>query len=142
MNLDYTLQGYSPANLTDESSTEQKTAFKKLEHSNRTSLMIMKGSTATAIHRAISDSENVKIYLTHIEEQFQGSSKALTTHLITKIVMFKYSGSSGVREHILRMNDITSQLKSLDMKIFEDFKDLGYGFKTNVILQHRIIRLD
>ncbi|KAK3007962.1 hypothetical protein RJ639_013793 [Escallonia herrerae] len=83
--------------------------------------MIIKGSITTAIRGAISDSDNAKLYLAHIEEQFKGSSKAHATTLITKMVTLKYSGSNGVREHILRMNDMASQLKGLDMKIFEGF---------------------
>ncbi|KAK3030112.1 hypothetical protein RJ639_038861 [Escallonia herrerae] len=50
-----------------------------------------------------------------------GSSKAHATTLITKMVTLKYSGSNGVREHILRMNDMASQLKGLDMEISEGF---------------------
>ncbi|KAK3022962.1 hypothetical protein RJ639_046666 [Escallonia herrerae] len=66
----------------------------------------MKGSITTAVQGAIPDSDNAKLYLTHIEEQFQGSSKAHATTLVTKMVTLKYSGSNGVREHILRMNDM------------------------------------
>ncbi|KAK3012150.1 hypothetical protein RJ639_012149 [Escallonia herrerae] len=44
---------------------------------------------------------------------------AHATTLITKIVTLKYSGSNGVREHILRMNDMASQLKGLDIEISE-----------------------
>ncbi|KAK2995720.1 hypothetical protein RJ640_012444 [Escallonia rubra] len=119
MNLDYALRVDAPAPLTAESSTEQKAAYEKWERSNRISLMIMKSSITTAIRGAIPDSDNAKLYLAHIEEQFQGSSKAHATTLITKIVMLKYSGSNGVREHILRMNDMASQLKCLDMEISE-----------------------
>ncbi|KAK2969695.1 LOW QUALITY PROTEIN: hypothetical protein RJ640_000579, partial [Escallonia rubra] len=54
-------------------------------------------------------------------EANQGSSKAHATNLTTKMVTLKYSGSSGVREHILRMNDMASQLKGLDMKISKGF---------------------
>ncbi|KAK2998937.1 hypothetical protein RJ639_023876, partial [Escallonia herrerae] len=81
----------------------------------------MKGSITTVIHGAILDSDNAKLYLAHIEEQLQGSSKAHATTLITKMVTLKYSGSNGVCEHILRMNDMTSQLKGLDMEISEGF---------------------
>ncbi|KAK2995074.1 hypothetical protein RJ640_028244 [Escallonia rubra] len=81
----------------------------------------MEGSITTAIRGAIPDSDNTKMYLAHIEEQFQGSSKAQSTTLITKMVTLKYSGSNGVREHILRMNDMASQLKDLDMEISEGF---------------------
>ncbi|KAK2972148.1 hypothetical protein RJ640_018216 [Escallonia rubra] len=89
------------------------------ERSNRISQMIMKGSITTIIRGAIPDSDNAKLYLAHIEEQFQGSSKAHATTLITKMVTLKYSGSNGVREHILQMNDMASQLKGLDMEISE-----------------------
>ncbi|KAK2975793.1 hypothetical protein RJ640_022318 [Escallonia rubra] len=109
------------ADLTAESSTEQKAAYEKWERSNRISLMIMKGSITTAIPRAIPDSDNAKMYLAHIEEQFQSSSKAHATTLITKMVTLKYSGSNGVCEHILRMNDMASQLKGFDMEISEGF---------------------
>ncbi|KAK3035629.1 hypothetical protein RJ639_033157 [Escallonia herrerae] len=121
MDLDYALRVDAPAAFTAKSSTEQKAAYEKWERSNRISLMIMKGSITTAIRGAIPDSDNAKLYLAHIEEQFQGSSKAHATTLITKMVTLKYSGSNGVREHILRMNDMTSQLKGLDMEISEGF---------------------
>ncbi|KAK3017338.1 hypothetical protein RJ639_007519 [Escallonia herrerae] len=121
MDLDYALRVDAPAALTAESSTEQKAAYEKWERSNRISLMIMKGSITTTIQGAIPDSDNAKLYLAHIEEQFQGSSKAHATTLITKMVTLKYSGSNGVREHILRMNDMASQLKGLDMEISEGF---------------------
>ncbi|KAK3000945.1 hypothetical protein RJ639_020476 [Escallonia herrerae] len=121
MDLDNALRVDAPAAFTAESSTEQKAAYEKWERSNRISLMIMKGSITTAIRGAIPDSDNAKLYLAHIEEQFQGSSKAHATTLITKMVTLKYSGSNGVREHILRMNDMASQLKGLDMEISEGF---------------------
>ncbi|KAK3020470.1 hypothetical protein RJ639_047124 [Escallonia herrerae] len=108
MDLDYDLWVDAPAALTTESSTEQKAAYEKWEHSNRISLMIMKGSITTAIQEVIPDLDNAKLYLAHIEEQFQGSSKAHDTTLITKMVTLKYSGSNSVREHILRMNDMAS----------------------------------
>ncbi|KAK2989965.1 hypothetical protein RJ640_004128 [Escallonia rubra] len=119
MDLNYTLRVDALAALTAESSAEQKAAYEKWERSNRISLMIMKGSITTAIRRAIPDSDNAKLYLAHIEEQFQGSSKAHAITLITKMVTLKYSGSNGVREHILRMNDMASQLKALAMEISE-----------------------
>ncbi|KAK3022875.1 hypothetical protein RJ639_045965 [Escallonia herrerae] len=80
----------------------------------------MKDSITTAIRGAIPDSDNAKLYLTHIEEQFSNSSKVHATTLITKMVMLKYSASNGVREHILRMNDMASQLKGLDMEISKE----------------------
>ncbi|KAK3005947.1 hypothetical protein RJ639_016733 [Escallonia herrerae] len=136
MDLDYALRVDAPTALTAESSTEQKAAYEKWELSNRISLMIMKGSITTAIRGAIPDSDNAKLYLAHIEEQFQGSSKAHATTLITKMVTLKYSGSNGVREHILWMNDMASQLKGLDMEISEGFlsvKKLNKGDRNVLV---------
>ncbi|KAK3037995.1 hypothetical protein RJ639_031582 [Escallonia herrerae] len=120
IDLNYALRVDAPAALMAESSAEQKAAYEKWECPNRISLMIMKGSITTAIRGAIPDSDNAKLYLAHIEEQFQGSSKAHATTLIAKMVTFKYSGSNGVREHFLWMNDMASQVKGLDMKISEE----------------------
>ncbi|KAK3003764.1 hypothetical protein RJ639_019268 [Escallonia herrerae] len=131
MDLDYTLRVNGSVALTAESSTEQMAVYKKWERSNHLSLIIMKGSIMTAIRGAIPDSDNAKLYLTNIEDQFQGSSKAHATTLIIKIVTLKYNRSNDVREHILRMNDMTSQLKGLDMEISKDSNDLEYGVKMN-----------
>ncbi|KAK3008048.1 hypothetical protein RJ639_014397 [Escallonia herrerae] len=120
MDLDYALRIDTPAALTAESSAEQKAAYEKWERSNRISLMIVKGPIMTAICEAIPGSNTAKLYLAHIEEQFQGSSNAHITTLITKMVMLKYNGSNGVHEHILWMNDMPSQLKGLDMEISKE----------------------
>ncbi|GAV60585.1 UBN2_2 domain-containing protein [Cephalotus follicularis] len=121
MDLDYALWVDDPPALTSKSSSKQKAAYDKWEHSICISLMIMKGSIMTAIRGAIPGSNNAKRYLAHVEEKFQGSSKAHATTIITKMVTLKYDGSSGVREHILLMNDMATQLKSLDMEISEGF---------------------
>ncbi|GAV69831.1 UBN2_2 domain-containing protein, partial [Cephalotus follicularis] len=107
--------------LTAESSIEQKAACDKWVRSYRISLMVMKGSITNAIRGAIPDYDNAKVYLAHVEVQFHGSSKEHATALITKMVTLKYDGSSGVREHILRINDMAAQLKSLDMEILSAF---------------------
>ncbi|GAV76440.1 UBN2_2 domain-containing protein [Cephalotus follicularis] len=133
MDLDYTLWVDAPLALIAESSTERKAAYDKWESSNRISLMIMKGSIMTAICEAILDSDNAKRYLAHVEEHFQGSSKVHVIALISKMVTLKYDGSSGVREHILRMNDMVVQLKPLDMEISESF--LVHFTMTSLLVQ-------
>ncbi|KAK3021165.1 hypothetical protein RJ639_045877 [Escallonia herrerae] len=121
VNLDYTLRVDVSATLTVESSIEQTTTYEKWEGSNCISPMIMKGFIMIAIRGAISDLENANMYLVQIEEQFQDSSKAHATTFITKMIMLKYSKSSCVREHILRIDDMAFQLNGLDMKISKDF---------------------
>ena len=56
-----------------------------------------------------------------VKEQFLGISKSLTSTPMIKMVKMKYDGHSGVREHIMKMSDMTSKLKGVDMAISEGF---------------------
>ncbi|RVW75685.1 hypothetical protein CK203_055223 [Vitis vinifera] len=85
------------------------------------SLMIMKGSITPAIRGAIPDSDNAMSYIESVEEQFLGTSKSLASTLMIKMITMKYDGHSGVREHIMKMSDMASQLKGMDMAILEGF---------------------
>nr|GEX65642.1 UBN2_2 domain-containing protein [Tanacetum cinerariifolium] len=111
MDLDHTLRIDPPAALTAESTADQKRAYEQWERSNRMSLMIIKNSISIAIRGAIPDSENAKEYLSSIEEQFKGTSKAHASTLILKMLTTKYDRVSGVREHIMMMSDMEERLK-------------------------------
>ncbi|XP_028093365.1 uncharacterized protein LOC114293488 [Camellia sinensis] len=96
-------------------------ALREPERSNRLSLMIMKGSITPAIQGAIPAFESAVGYMKYIEEQFIGTSKSLASIFMIKMMTMKYDGLSSVREHILKMNDMASQLKGMDIEIFENF---------------------
>ncbi|GJY27449.1 retrovirus-related pol polyprotein from transposon TNT 1-94 [Tanacetum coccineum] len=83
--------------------------------------MILKNFISVAIRGAIRDSENAKEYLSSVEEQFKGTSKAHASTLILKMLTTKYDGVSGVREHIMMMSDMANKLKGMDMEISEGF---------------------
>ncbi|GJY51525.1 UBN2_2 domain-containing protein [Tanacetum coccineum] len=119
--LDYALRFDKPNPLTATSTVDEKRNYEIWERSNRMSLMIMKNSISIAIRGAIPDSENAKEFLKSVEEQFKGSSKANASTLILKMLTTKYDGLSGVREHIMMMNDMASKLKGMDMEISEGF---------------------
>ncbi|GJS42104.1 putative zinc finger, CCHC-type containing protein [Tanacetum coccineum] len=81
--------------------------------------------TAEKLHircysRAIPDSENAKEYLSSVEEQFKGTSKAHASTLILKMLTTKYDGVSGVCEHLMMMSDMENKLKGMDMEISEE----------------------
>jgi hypothetical protein len=52
-----------------------------------------------------------------IEEHFQGSSKANASMLMTKMMHAKYDGHGSVRDHILKMIDMSNKLKDLEMPL-------------------------
>ncbi|GAV67298.1 UBN2_2 domain-containing protein, partial [Cephalotus follicularis] len=121
MDLDHALRIDTPAAITAQSTIEQRAAYEKWERSNRMSLMIMKSSISVAIRGAIPYSNDAKTYLASVEEQFKGSSKAHASTLIMKMLTTRYDGTSGVREHIMMMNDMASKLKGMEMAISEGF---------------------
>jgi hypothetical protein len=93
----------------------------KWDASNRKCLMVIKRSIKEAIRGGIPDCEIAKEYLKKVESQFTGSSKTYASTIIKKLVTKKYSFDSGVREHILKMSNMTSKLKSMDMELKDEF---------------------
>lgn len=91
------------------------------EHSNQLSLMIMKSKIAKNINKSIPDSTRAREFLASVEQQFKASDKPLIGMLMEIFTTKKYNGTSGVREHIMEMDDMAEQLKSMDMTISESF---------------------
>nr|GEX14656.1 hypothetical protein [Tanacetum cinerariifolium] len=84
MDLDHALRIDPPAALTTESTADQKRVYEQWERSNRMLLMIIKNFISVAIRGVIPDSENVKEYLSSVEEQFKGTSKSPCKKKMTK----------------------------------------------------------
>jgi hypothetical protein len=89
--------------------------------SNRKCLMVIKSSIKEVIRGGILDCETAKEYLKKMESQFTGSSKMYASTIIKRLVTEKYSFGSGVREHILKMSNIASKLKTMDMGLKDEF---------------------
>jgi len=87
--------------------------------SNRKCLMVIKSSIVDTIRGAIPDAPTVVEYLMKVESQFVGSSKAYAQTLIQRLVVSKYIGG-GIREHILKMNNMASKLP-VEMKLLAPF---------------------
>ncbi|VFQ67656.1 unnamed protein product [Cuscuta campestris] len=106
LDFDYALREPAPPALTDKSTAEDKIVHERWERCNRMALMVIKNSISIIIRGAIPDSSNAKTYLASVEEQFKATSKAHASTLILKMVTTKYDGNSGIREHIMMMNDM------------------------------------
>jgi hypothetical protein len=83
--------------------------------------MVIKSSIMNAIRGVISPCETAKEYLKKVENQFTSSSKMYVSTIIKRLLMKKYFFSSGVREHILKMSNMTSKLKAMDMRLKDEF---------------------
>jgi hypothetical protein len=93
----------------------------KWDASNRKCLMVIKSSIMEAIRGAIPKCETGKEYLMKVESQFTSSSKMHVGTIIKRLVTEKYSFDNGVREHILKMSNMASKLKQMDMGLKDEF---------------------
>jgi hypothetical protein len=81
---------------------------------------MIKESILECIQGAILEYETVVEYLEKVESQFTGSLKAYVSSLIKTLVYEKYIGG-GMRDHILRMSNVTARLKPLNLAIKDVF---------------------
>jgi hypothetical protein len=93
----------------------------KWDTSNRKCLMVVKSSIKEAIRGGIPNYETAKEYIKKMKSQFTGSSKTYASIIIKRLVTKKYSFDSGVREHILKMSNMTSKLKPMNMGFKDEF---------------------
>ena len=83
--------------------------------------MYIETKISDGIRDSIEQHENVRELLKAIDEQFVTSDKALVSTLIMKFTSLTLTGIRGVREHIMKMRDIVTQLKKLEVEMFESF---------------------
>jgi succinyl-CoA synthetase beta subunit len=93
----------------------------KWDASNHKCLMVVKSSIKEAIRGGIPNCETAKEYLKKVDNQFTGSSNTYASTIIKRLVTEKYSFDSGVREHILKMSNMASKLKPMDMGLHDEF---------------------
>ncbi|KAK4406339.1 hypothetical protein Sango_0640400 [Sesamum angolense] len=106
---------------TDSSTPTEKASYELWERSNRLSLMLIKKHISKGIRGSIPECTKVKDFLKAIEDQYVRSDKALASTLMKRLSDVKYNGSRSVREHIMHMRDIATELKPLEVDISEPF---------------------
>jgi hypothetical protein len=65
--------------------------------------------------------ENTNTFMAKIEEYFKGSSKANASILMSKLMPAMYDGCGNVREHVLKMIDMSNKLKNLEYPLSEPY---------------------
>ncbi|XP_059308746.1 uncharacterized protein LOC132059924 [Lycium ferocissimum] len=120
MDIDYAIRkDESPIN---EISTQAEIALhEQWERSNRLSVMFIKTKISAGIHDSVEQYNNVKVLLKAIDEQFETSDKALASTLIMKFSSMRLTSVRGVHEHIMKMQDLAAQLKTLEVEMSETF---------------------
>jgi beta-lactamase class A len=91
------------------------------ERSNRLSLMFIKSNVTKGIRSSILECTKAKAFVKAVEGQFVSSDNTLANTLIKKLSSKTFDNFKSIREHIMEIRDMTSQLKSLEVEISESF---------------------
>ncbi|XP_058766455.1 uncharacterized protein LOC131640061 [Vicia villosa] len=114
IDLDLALRMKQPLSLTKSSTSEQRKYYKKWDHSNCMSLMIIKCGIPEVIRGTILEEiTSAKNIHAKIEKHFKKSDKAETSTLLPNLISMKYQGKANIREYIMGMSNIVSKLKTL-----------------------------
>ena len=84
-------------------------------------MAVIKNTIEPVIVGSIPECDIVTEYLDRIKSQFTGSSKTYATQLIKQLVTERYSKNGGIREHILRMSNLASKLKPMNLAFKKEF---------------------
>ncbi|RVW12474.1 hypothetical protein CK203_093484 [Vitis vinifera] len=118
MDIDYAIRKDKPT-IIDTDTTTEKALYEQWEQSNRLSLMFIKTKISDGIRGFVDQHDNVKALLKAIDEQFVTLDKALASTLIMKFSSLRLTNVSGVRERIMQMRDIATQLKTLESALMK-----------------------
>ena len=121
MDIDYTIRKEEPAPITETSSAEDVCIYDKWERSNRLSMMFIKTKISTDIRGFVEQINKVKPLLKAVDEQFETYDKTLASTLIMQFSFAKLTWTRGVRDHIMHVRDITTQLQTLEVSMSNTF---------------------
>ena len=121
MDIYYAIRKDEPPAITDESSPADVALYERWERSNRLSVMFIKTKISAGIRGSVDQHEKVRDLLKAIDDQFITSDKTLASTLIMKFSSLRLTSVKGVREYIMKMRDISAQLKKLEVDMSESF---------------------
>uniref|UniRef100_A0A2N9IQK5 CCHC-type domain-containing protein n=1 Tax=Fagus sylvatica TaxID=28930 RepID=A0A2N9IQK5_FAGSY len=115
MRLDLALEVNKPDAITSQSSAGAKAYFNKWAESNKLCMMIMRLSMDKTIKNSIPQCDNAKDYLAAVSKKFVVFDKAEKSNYMRLLTTTTYDGTTGIREHIMRMTNLAMRLR--DMKV-------------------------
>ena len=121
MDIDCAIRKDEPDPITETSTAEVVCLYDKWERSNRFSVMFIKTKISASIRGSVEQIDEVKPLLKAIDERFVTSDKALSSTLILQFSSTKLTGITRWRDHIMRIRDIATQLKLLEVTMSDTF---------------------
>ena len=99
----------------------KKDLYKAWEKSNRQSIMFMRMTIVKNIKTTLPKTYDAKEFLANVAEHFKTGDKSLARTLMAKLTTMKFDGTHGIKEHVLEMTNLATQLKTLGMNVDEFF---------------------
>ncbi|XP_073138931.1 uncharacterized protein [Henckelia pumila] len=96
MDIDYAIKKDEPPSIKESSKPDEVALYEKWERSNRLCIMFIKTKILAGIRGSIEMHEASRTYL-------------------------RLTNVKGVREHIMKMRDITARLKKLEVELSDNF---------------------
>lgn len=122
MDLDLALRVDEPQKPADNSTDrDARDHYNQWERSNRLSLMLIQQRIQRSIRGAIPECRTAKQYLEALDKQFKLSDKQMGGTIMSELCTLRLTGIGGIRQHIMKMRDLSSQLKPFNMEPTEPF---------------------
>jgi gag-polypeptide of LTR copia-type len=118
--MDIALQENKPAELTPESSEDQKGKMNRWLRSNHMCLKIMQKTIPEAFRGDVSETTTAKEFLADIEQRFVKNEKTEMGNLLKKFCSKQYSGSGNIREYIMEMVHMVSKMTGMKLDVSDD----------------------
>ncbi|RVX17056.1 Retrovirus-related Pol polyprotein from transposon TNT 1-94 [Vitis vinifera] len=130
-NLDLALRVDESSKPTDVSSVDERSFYEKLEHSNRSCLMVMKYTMDKSIKECVSKMEMAKDFMEYVKANYTKIDKVEMTTYLKFLTTTMYDGVGGVRDHIIKLKHYFN--KANEMKEEWTLEEL-----MSIVVQHEV----
>lgn len=118
--IDWCLTELEP--MIDDFSTDQDMARQReWVRANRMTRLILKTTMTDVVRGSIAEKDTASEFMNAIAQKYKENEKAEISQLLDKLIGMKFNPSESVREHIMRMIEITTRLSDLNMPFPADF---------------------
>uniref|UniRef100_UPI0005CB2E5F uncharacterized protein LOC105353349 n=1 Tax=Fragaria vesca subsp. vesca TaxID=101020 RepID=UPI0005CB2E5F len=118
--IDWCLTEAEPV-IDDNSSDLETVKHKEWTRANRMTKLILKQTMTDVVRGSIADKDTTTEFMTAIALKFRENEKAEISLLLDQLMGVKYDSSKSVREHIMRIIDITTRLGDLKIPLPSEF---------------------
>ena len=116
-NLDLALRVDEPSKPIDMNSADERSFYEKLEHSNRSCLMVMKYTMDKSIKKCVPKTERAKDFLEYVKTNYTKIDKEEMATYLKLLTTTVYDGVGGVRDHIIKLKHYFNKANEMKVKV-------------------------